>query len=182
MKHSFLILTLLAFFVFVGCQESDSRFLIAETSVGPLTTTTAAKDLETLFSNDSIVRNGPRVSLGTSSQKIQVYEKGGNLLLTLTPTKDSTATIEHIRIHDKRYSTQKGIGLESSFAAIKGAYDIKKIVTTMNSIVVFPKGSTLYFTIDKAELPANLRFTTSTIEAVQIPDEAKIKYLMLSWN
>jgi hypothetical protein len=48
--------------------------------------------------------------------------------------------------------------------------------------VVFPKGSNLYFTIDKEELPESLRFSTASIEAVQIPDDAKIKYLMLGWE
>jgi len=48
--------------------------------------------------------------------------------------------------------------------------------------VIFPKQSNLYFTIDKEELPENLRFSTSDIEAVQIPDDAKIKYLMLGWE
>jgi len=48
--------------------------------------------------------------------------------------------------------------------------------------VIFVKESDLYFTIDKSELPGNLRYGTSTIEEVQIPGEAKIKYLMIGWN
>ena len=55
-------------------------------------------------------------------------------------------------------------------------------MTTLRSIVIFPKASNLYFTIDKEELPENLRFSMSDIEAVQIPDEAKIKYLMVGWE
>ena len=38
------------------------------------------------------------------------------------------------------------------------------------------------FIIDKKDLPAELRFDMSlNIEASQIPDEAKIKYIMLYW-
>jgi hypothetical protein len=83
---------------------------------------------------------------------------------------------------DPRYTSEKGIGLKSTFKDIQDSYEIKKIVTTLNSVVVFPKGSNLYFTIDKEELPESLRFSTASIEAVQIPDEAKIKYLMLGWE
>ena len=55
-------------------------------------------------------------------------------------------------------------------------------MTTLNSVVVFPKESNLYFTIDKGDLPASLRYTASSVEAVQIPDDAKVKYLMIGWE
>jgi hypothetical protein len=49
--------------------------------------------------------------------------------------------------------------------------------------VIFPKGSDLYFTIGREELPASLRYNTEAeIEAVQIPDQARIKYLMAGWE
>ena len=102
--------------------------------------------------------------------------------MTLTVNTDSVPTIENVRIMDPRYVSEKGIGLKSTFKDIQSKYDIKKIVTTLKSIVIFPKGSNLYFTIDKEELPENLRFSTSDIEAVQIPDDAKIKYLMVGWE
>jgi hypothetical protein len=38
------------------------------------------------------------------------------------------------------------------------------------------------FTIDKKELPANLRFDVkANIDPIQIPEKAKIKYFMLHW-
>jgi hypothetical protein len=49
--------------------------------------------------------------------------------------------------------------------------------------VVLIKYSDIYFTIDKKELPSSLRYASSVnIEAVQIPDTAKIKYMMLGWR
>lgn len=164
-----------------SCQK-DTTFLITETSVGPLSQTTPVSELETVFAQDSIVGITSDIKLEAANKKIEVYEKGGKHLLTLTPNKDSIPTIENVRVMDSRYVSEKGIGLSSTFLDIKNKYQIKKIVTTLNSIVVFPKGSNLYFTIDKEELPSELRFAMSTIEEVQIPDDAKIKYLMLGWE
>ncbi len=158
-----------------SCQ-SDTTFLIAENSVGPLTQSTPVTDLETVFAQDSIVRES------ADAKKIEIFEKGGKHLLSLTANSDSIPTIENVRVMDSRYKSEKGITLLSTFKDIEDKYGIKKIVTTLNSIVVFPKGSNLYFTIDKEELPDNLRYTTSTIEAVQVPDSAELKYLMIGWE
>jgi hypothetical protein len=41
----------------------------------------------------------------------------------------------------------------------------------------------VYVTIDKKELPAELRYDTQArIQASQIPDDAKIKYFMIDWD
>ncbi|WP_097047161.1 hypothetical protein [Flagellimonas pacifica] len=162
----------------IGCAKKDTTFLITENSVGPLLETTTVADLETIFTQDSIVMDSVNFKTG----KIQVYEKGGKHLLTFTPGSDSIPTIGNIRVFDPRYKTSTGISLYSTFRDVQENYSIKKIVTTLNSVVIFPKQSNLYFTIDKEELPSNLRYTSSKIEAVQIPPTAKIKYLMLGWE
>lgn len=182
MKKINTVVILTCLLALVQSCEKDTPYLITEDSVGPLLKTSPVSELETLFSNDSIVKDTTNLNLGATSKKIEVFEKGGKHLLTLTSNSDSIPTIENIRILDKRYATNKGVGLQSTFKDIQKQYTIKKIVTTLNSIVVFPKESNLYFTIDKEELPSNLRFSASNIEAVQIPDEAKIKYLMLGWE
>ncbi|GLU43895.1 hypothetical protein [Allomuricauda sp. NBRC 101325] len=158
-----------------SCQK-DTTFVIAEDSIGPLTQSTPVSELETVFANDSIVKESE------TAKKIEIFEKGGKHLLSLTVNSDSIPTIENVRIMDARYKSEKGISLMSTFKDIEDKYGIKKIVTTLNSIVVFPKGSNLYFTIDKAALPDNLRYSTSTIEAVQVPDSAELKYLMIGWE
>ncbi|MCL6272500.1 hypothetical protein M3P19_00685 [Muricauda sp. 2012CJ35-5] len=165
-----------------SCSEKNSKFLIGEGSIGTLTKKTAISELETVFAQDSIVRDSARIKLGANSKKIEIYEKGGAHLLTLTPNTDSIPTIENVRVLDSRYVSDRGISLNSTFEEVQTKYGIKKIVTTLNSIVVFPKSSNLYFTIDKEELPSNLRYTTSNIESVQIPATAKIKYLMIGWE
>lgn len=165
----------------ISCQK-ETTFLISETSVGPLSHTNTFNDLETVFAQDSIVKDTFRLKQGELPRKVKVFEKGGKLLLTLTPSSDSIPKIENIRIEDARYLTEKGVGLNSTFASIQKNYEIKKLVTTLQSIVVFPKNSNLYFTIDKEELPGSVRYSMGDIEAVQIPDDAKIKYLMIGWS
>lgn len=182
MKSKTTVFILTCLLAFVQSCEKDTPFLITEDSVGPLLKSSPISELETLFANDSIVRDTTNLNIGATSKKIEVFEKGGKHLLTLTSSSDSIPTVENVRILDKRYTTDKGIGLQSTFGDIQKQYPIKKIVTTLNSIVIFPKESNLYFTIDKEELPSNLRFSSSNIEAVQIPDEAKIKYLMMGWD
>jgi hypothetical protein len=53
----------------------------------------------------------------------------------------------------------------------------------MNNVVIFLSDSDMYITIDKEELPESLRYAyAGDIEAVQIPDVAKIKYIMVGWD
>lgn len=164
-------------------KEKDTTFLIAQDSIGKLNRKSLARDIEIIFAKDSIVKDTVALRFGNGAQKIKVYEKGGKHLLTLTPTTDSIPIIENIRIEDIRYKTEKGIGLLSTFKDIRDNYTVKKVFTSTNNVVIFVKESNAYFTIDKQELPSSLRYAASTnIEAVQIPDKAKIKYFMVGWN
>ncbi len=174
---------LLVVILFIQCQkEKDTTFLITNDSVGKLTRVSVFTQLDSIYALDSIVKDTLRIQLGENAKKVRIYEKGGKHLLTLTPGTDSVPKVENIRIFDPRFVTDKGVGLNSTFKDIKDNYPIKKIVTSMNNVVIFLKGSDLYFTIDKQELPASLRYAGSTnIEEVQIPDAAKIKYVMVGW-
>lgn len=164
-------------------KEIDPAFLITNNSIGELYRISLARDLEVIYANDSIVKDTSVVNLSNNTKKVRIFEKGGNHLLTLTPSKDSIPTIENIKIEDQRYITEKGVSLKSTFKDIKDNYAIRKIITSLNNVVILLKDSDMYFTIDKNELPPSLRYASSTnIEAVQIPDGAKIKYLMIGWE
>lgn len=167
-----------------GCKsEPDTTFLITKGRVGKLERGSLVSDLESIYAGDSIIKDTTTPAIGSKVRNINVYEKGGELLLTLTPNGDSIPKIGNIRIHDHRYITEKGIGLASTFKDIKDNYAIRKIVTSRNNVVIFIQNSDLYYTISKEELPASLRYAGSTnIEAVQIPDKAKIKYVMVGWE
>ncbi|NNE77321.1 MAG: hypothetical protein HKN31_09645 [Pricia sp.] len=164
-------------------KEPDTEFLITKDSIGKLDKISLARDLEVIYANDSIVKDSTINNISNNSKKVKVFEKGGKHLLTLTPSSDSIPTIENIRIEDSRFITEKGVGLNSTFKDIKNNYSIQKVITSMNNVVLLLRDTDVYFTIDKEELPSSLRYASSVnIEAVQIPDKAKIKYMMVAWE
>ena len=162
--------------------EKDVRFLVQADQVGPLTKSMSLDSVEIVFKNDSIVRDTTPKVMGSTRNKILIYEKGGTHLLTLTTGTDSLQPIANIQIHDPRYKTAEGVGISSTFKEIKQAYEIRKVVTSLNNMVIFVKNSDIYFTIAKDQLPGSLRYNTNlNIEAVQIPDKAQLKYIMVGW-
>lgn len=178
------IFLILAISFLLACGRDSSPYLITANKVGPLTKEIRINQLDSVFKNDSVVRNlaGNRY-LGAISD-IEIYDKDGTPLLILEPVQqfDTTSTISYIQILDSRYKTAKGINTNSSFGDILENYSISRIENTLNSAVVFIDELNLYLTIDKKELPSSLRYDTDTqITASQIPDNAKIKYLMISW-
>ena len=204
MKKMLFVALLATALLLLNCENENPDFKITNESIGKITKNTTIAELESIFNADSIVaENGvPDLNLGLNIKiepqsdstttaiqegfiydKIEIFEKGGLQLLSLTPTKDSIPKIENIRIYDPRYKTDKGLTINSTFKDISEKYTIKKIITSMNNVVILIKDSGLYFTIDKKELPESLRYDSSlNIEAVQIPDAAKIKYMMLAWE
>lgn len=175
-------------FVIIGatlasCTSQNDPFTIADGKVGKLNKTDAIKDLYTIYAKDSIVGDSIGISKGLVGSRISVFEKGGAPLLHLNPVQDSISVIGSVRVLDKRFKTDKGIGLESTFKEVSKAYSIDKIQTTFSSVVVSFKQAEVYVTIDRKSLPEDLRYgTIETLEAIQIPQEAPIKNLMISWQ
>ena len=184
MKSIKTIIILLCLIVSTQCQKKkNSNFLLSSDQVGKLHKNSLARDLELIYAEDSLVMDTVKLNFGSGASKIMVFEKGGAHLLTLTPNADSIPTVQNVKINDPRYLTDNGINVNSTFKEIRENYQIKKIITSINNVVILLKNSDIYFTIDKTELPASLRYKANTnIEAVQIPDTAKIKYLMVGWD
>lgn len=184
MKSIKTIIILFSLIIIAQCQtEEDNTFKITTDHVGKLNKSSLARDLDLIYENDSVVRDTIQSNFGNGSSKIKIYEKGGALLLTLTPNTDSIPTIQNVLINDKRFKTDTEINIESTFKDIQEKYEIKKIITSINNVIILLKDSDIYFTIAKEELPENLRYKANTnIEAVQIPDAAKIKYMMVGWD
>lgn len=185
MKNKFLLF-LLASFSLISCSnDEDDPFLITASQVGPLKKEIKINQLDSIFPNDSIVRQTSGAQQLRSTDEIKVFEKGGKALLILEPLQefDSTSTIGYIRILDPRYQTKAGLNTKSTFKDIVENYNISRIENTLSAAVVFLDDINAYVTIDKKELPSSLRFDTdSKIRASQIPDDAKIKYFMIYWN
>jgi|TARA_B110000977_G_C11084730_1_gene494238 hypothetical protein len=167
----------------IGCTSQNDPFSISEGRVGKFHKTDAIKDLYTIYANDSIVGDSIAISSGLIGSRISIFEKGGAPLLYLNPIQDSISVIGSVRVLDKRFKTDKGIGLESNFKAVSKTYTIDKIQTTFSSVIVSFKGLEVYVTIDRRELPEDLRYgPIETLDAIQIPEEAPIKNLMISWQ
>lgn len=171
--------------VLTSCKKEQDPFQVSKQHIGLLTDSTQVKDLEALFVNDSIVNYIKGDEFIENKSDIEVFEKGGKKLLILSPKQvlDSTSTIGSVQIIDSRFKTDKNISTLSTFKDIQDNYTVSRINNLINSIVISVDEINASFTIDKKELPANLRFDMNLkIEKSQIPDSAKIKYFFVHWN
>lgn len=183
MKKTLLTITLTAALL-ISCGQKEQKFLIKDDQIGPLTKGTLISQVETIFNTDSIVSHSGSSS-DTYQGQVEIFDKEGNKLLVLSPEEEENAEspITHIQITDARYQTNKGIGVNSTYKDIKKHYTVDKIQTTFSSIIVFLKDSPIYFSLDKNELPEDLRYNLNLkVEPTQIPDDAKIKLFMVSWD
>ena len=181
----FILLLIITATLFSSCTKEQDPFMVSKQNIGLLNDSTQVKDLNSVFANDSVVKFIKGDEFTGNPNDITVYEKGGKKLLILTPSQslDSTSTVKSIRVMDERYKTPKGLTNTSTFKSIKDNYTISGIQNTLRSIIVSANEVNAYFTIDKSELPAEMRFDMNLkIEALQIPAEAKIKDFYLYWT
>ena len=182
------ILILIVLVLLVSCTKDHKKqnpFEVSSNRIGVLDNTTQLYQLDSLYSNDSIVKASTNNKFLNPSNEIKIYEKGGRKLLILEPRnpEDSLSTIANIQIIDPRFKTASGLSCKSFFKDIKDHYKISKINNTLSAAVLFTDSIQAYFTISKKELPIEYRFNTDTkIEASKIPDSAKIKHFLVSWD
>ena len=183
MKNTLFSLVFLSL-LFIGCKKEQDPFQISKHHIGLLTDSTQVKDLKTIFSNDSVVDRIYDNEYTFNRTDIDIFDKAGNKLLTLSPKKsqDSTATIETIKVLDPRFKTDSGLNSASTFGDIEKNYKISSIQNTLKNVVVFVNEINAFFTIAKTELPVELQIDTNIkIDAVHIPEKAKVKYFMIGW-
>lgn len=180
-----LLLLLFTSSLFFSCNKEQDPFLISANSIGKLTKDVQIKDLDSVFPQDSIVKQVSEGELYKSNNEIEIYDKKGKKMLLMEPVQafDSTSTVGFIQVLDPRFKTAKGLNTESTFKDIVENYNISRIENTLSAAVIFIDDLNIYVTIDKKQLPAELRYDTQMrIQASQIPDEAKIKYFMIDWD
>lgn len=172
-------------FLFIECKEEKNPFLISNDAVGLLTRGMTIKKIDSVFSRDSIVKLYTQNDELPTQGEVEIFEKNGTKLLSISPitNNDPDALISNFQFFDPRYKTDKGLNLNSTFKDIKTNYKISNIETTISTVVLFLEDSDFFINIDKKELPENLRYNPNLeIDITNIPDEAKIKYFMLSWK
>lgn len=185
MRKSFLLVVFITSAFFIACEKEPDPYLISANSIGMLTRDVKITELDSIFAEDSIVRQVSDGEFYRKSNEIEVYDKTGKKLLLLEPVQafDSTSTIGFIQVLDSRFKTAKGLGTESTFNDIVENYNISRIENTLSAAVIFIDDLNLYVTIDKKNLPVELRYDTQKrIQASQIPNDAKIKYFMIAWD
>lgn len=171
--------------LFIECKEEINPFLISNDSVGALTRGMTIKEIDSIFAQDSIVKLYAQNEELPAQGEVEIYDKNGTKLVSISPVtnNDPDALISNFQFFDPRYKTDKGLNLSSTFKDIKANYKILNIETTISTVVIFLEDNDLFINIDKNELPENFRYNPNlVIDITNIPDEAKIKYFMLSWK
>jgi len=170
--------------LFTACEKEQNPYLISKQNIGFLTDSSQVMDLNTIFINDSITKYIGGDEFTGNINDIDIFEKGGKHLLTLSPFEalDSTSTIKTIQIIDDRFKTSKGVSTLSTFKELQTNYKISSIQNTLSNVVISINEINAYVTIDKKELPSNMQYDMALkIEAIQIPDNAKIKNFYIHW-
>ena len=171
--------------LFIECKEEINPFLISNDSVGALTRGMTIKEIDSIFAQDSIVKLYAQNEELPAQGEVEIYDKNGTKLVSISPVtnNDPDALISNFQFFDPRYKTDNGLNLSSTFKDIKANYKILNIETTISTVVIFLEDNDLFINIDKNELPENFRYNPNlVIDITNIPDEAKIKYFMLSWK
>lgn len=174
------ILIVIATISFLQCAKKENPFLIQKDKIGVLSRDYTIKQIDSVFANDSIVKRVTDDAFTGNTDDIEVFEKGGKHLLSLSPNDKNTINI--VTIHDSRYQTSKGVNSNSTFKEYRANYKVSKIDRILNNINIEFENQDFYITIDVNQLPGEYQFDYSvTIEEVSIPDAAKIKSLQLDW-
>lgn len=180
---------LIPFFVVIiiltACDTTPDPFLVTKHSVGKLNDSTQVKDLKRVFETDSLSQFIGGDEFTGNTNIIKVFEKGTQkLLLELTPKEalDSLSTIQNVRIIDNRYKTKKGLDKLCDFSCLSANYTVSSVQNTLRNLIVSVDEINAYFTIDKNELPEDLRYDMNKkIEVISIPPTAKIKDFFIQW-
>ncbi len=173
-------------FLFVQCQKSETDpFLITSDKIGNLSKDALAKQLDSIFAGDSLVKINSSPNAIETQGEVEIYEKGGKRLLLLTPKEEDSpnAKIIDVLIYDSRYKTTDELSTLSKFKDFKNSYEISTIERTLNNVLVFFSDTNLYLTIDARHLTPEVRTNLQAkIESSHIFEDAPIKYLRLDWD
>jgi hypothetical protein len=82
---------------------------------------------------------------------------------------------------DERFKNKDGLNKLSTFGDLN-KYTISGIQNTLRSLIISVDEINAYFTLNKSELPEEMRYNMNQkIEAISIPETAKIKDFYIQW-
>lgn len=172
--------------LFVQCgKESSDPFLIKKGAIGSLTDQIKMRQLDSIFATDSIVKTNSSPNALETQGEVEIYEKGGQKLLLLSPKNetDPNSTITDIMIFDSRYKTDKGLSTSSTFKDFKDNYTVSDVQRIINGAMVFFSDTDIYLTIESKYLTGEvLNDPDAKLEAHHIIDSATIKYFRIGWS
>ena len=167
-------------------NTEKEEFLIAPNQVGIIKKGMTIKDLHSLFSENQIKKIKTKSELtADASDNFYVYDKQNRLLLIASPqTKnDEGSRITRIVIKDKRYTTEKGIGLQSNVGEIRAAYENTDFIPSLDEIIMFVPEIDANFEINPRHLKHKVwDDSTGMIVADSIPAKTGVTTLAIFWN
>ena len=185
MKKTIILLISTLMFSCSHGQKSIDNFLVTNKGVGIFDKGMTVNDVLKLVGNDQIKKVVDLDDYENAYDDYQYFDSNKNHLLTLTPEyqDDKKSKINRILIKDKRYKTNKKIGLSSTYADLKGNYQITDYSPDLEHIVLTVDELNAWFSISKSQLLENWWVDNSkTIDISKIPDNATFDSFVIWWN
>lgn len=161
--------------LFYSCAPSNEN-LMSKDQLGSLQSTDSIGRVNSLFPEDSIafekLNTGQIVGLSVlKADQKKRFQLRANL----------EGAIEVVQVYDSLYKTKKGIGVGNTIGDLEKVYTIDKAVPAIKSVSVYVKESPLLFLFDRNELPESIKYSFDPIDPVQLPSEAVINQVIISW-
>lgn len=156
--------------------NTTTETLMSENRLGPLQSIDSIESVAALFSTDSITYE----RLGTGQLVgLSVFNNAQKKRFQLKANIDQH--IEVVQVFDSIFQTQKRIGVGKTVGDLKKVYTVDRVVPSIKSVSIYVKESPLLFLFDRSELPEGLKYNFDPIDPVQLPSEAVINQVIISW-
>lgn len=196
-----LVFSLLTFsFLLLGCVKIDStqkkeaettqsankEFLISARQIGPIKKGMTIQEVLDLYPAESIKKvRGKGEFSEDNYDDYEVYDSDGKHMLTFTPERnnDLNARVETVLILDKRFTTDRGIGLSSTYEELTKLHKVTLYSPDTETIALFVAKLNSHFSIQKSELKEGWwNDSEKAIDKSKIPATSPFSAFLLKWR
>lgn len=194
-----LLFLIFLFSVFTGCNSrpagehattsADSvknEFLIAPGHVGSINKGMTIKDLYRIYPEEQVKKIKTKTEMGDDTyDNFYIYDNNNRLLLIVSPERkdDENSRINRFVIKDKRFITDKGIGITSNVGEIRNAYEQIDFLPSVGEIVLFVPEINSNFAISNKHLTQGVwDESAGSIISDSIPNSTHITALTVFWT